>query len=299
MIYVVKHRTTYEYSQNVSISHHLLHLQPRSSRNQTCHRSSLIVEPAPAIIKNDRDYFGNLITYLTVQEPHLKLVIFATSTVEVAPLAAPDPDSTPPWDGIHRQLAAATDQQALDAFQFAFDSPYTITGNGAYDYAAPSFPAGRPVLAAALDLTARIYHDFKYEGGVTDISTPIDQVLKDRRGVCQDFAHLQISCLRSLGLPARYVSGYLLTKPPEGKEKLVGSDASHAWVSVWVPGHGWVDLDPTNNLIPGDEHITIAWARDYGDVSPIKGLVVGGGGHKVDVAVDVEPENGEGAGAAS
>jgi transglutaminase-like putative cysteine protease len=294
VIYVVRHRTTYEYSQDVSISHHLLHLQPRDSRGQKCQRSSLIVEPAPAIAKSDRDYFGNHVTYLTVEEPHLKLVIFATSTVEVAPLALPDPAATPAWDGIHGQLAGATDQQALDAFQFAFDSSYTMSGNGAYDYAAPSFAPGRPVLEGAIDLTGRIFNDFAYEGGVTDIWTPVDQVLKDRRGVCQDFAHLQIACLRSLGLPARYVSGYLLTHPPEGQEKLVGSDASHAWVSVWCPGHGWVDLDPTNNLLPRDEHITIAWGRDYGDVSPIKGMVVGGGGHKMEVSVDVAPE-GEGA----
>jgi transglutaminase-like putative cysteine protease len=298
VIFVVRHRTTYEYSHPVSISHHLLHLLPRDSRNQKCQRSSLIVEPAPAISKSDRDYFGNHVTYLTVEEPHRKLVIFATSTVEVAPLPLPDPAATPSWDGVHRALAGATDQQALDAFQYAFDSPHTGsgnggTGNGAYDYARPSFPQGRPVLEAAVDLTGRIFRDFTYEGGVTDISTPVDEVLKQRRGVCQDFAHLQLSCLRSLGLPARYVSGYLLTRPPEGKEKLVGSDASHAWVSVWCPGHGWVDLDPTNNLMPGEEHITVAWGRDFGDVSPIKGLVVGGGEHKVVVQVDVAPE-GEG-----
>jgi transglutaminase-like putative cysteine protease len=295
VIFVVRHRTTYEYSQDVSISHHLLHLLPRDSRNQKCQRSSLIVEPAPAISKSDRDYFGNHITYLTVEEPHGKLVIFATSTVEVAPLPLPEPAATTPWDGIHRALAGASDQQSLDAFQFAFDSPHTASGNGAYDYAKASFAPGRPVLEAALDLTGRIYRDFKYEGGVTDIWTPVDKVLKQRRGVCQDFAHLQLSCFRSLGLPARYVSGYLLTKPPEGKEKLVGSDASHAWVAVWCPGHGWVDLDPTNNLIPGEEHITVAWGRDFGDVSPIKGLVVGGGEHKVVVQVDVAPE-GEGGG---
>jgi transglutaminase-like putative cysteine protease len=293
VIFVVRHRTTYEYSQDVSISHHLLHLLPRDSRNQKCQRSSLIVEPAPAISKSDRDYFGNHITYLTVEEPHGKLVIFATSTVEVAPLPLPEPAATPPWDGIHRALAGASDQQSLDAFQFAFDSPHTASGNGAYDYAKASFAPGRPVLEAALDLTGRIYRDFKYEGGVTDIWTPVDKVLKQRRGVCQDFAHLQLSCFRSLGLPARYVSGYLLTKPPEGKEKLVGSDASHAWVAVWCPGHGWVDLDPTNNLIPGEEHITVAWGRVFGVVSPITGLVVGGGEHKVVVSVDVAPE-GEG-----
>lgn len=290
MIYVIRHRTTYEYSQDVSISHHLLHLQPRDSGSQTCRRSALIVEPAPAIAKTGRDYFGNHATYLTVEEPHRKLAIFATGTVEVAPPAAPDPAATPAWDGIHGSLARATDPEALDAFQFAFDSPYTMSGNGACDYAAPSFAPGRPVLEGAIDLTGRIYRDFAYEGGVTDIWTPVDRVLKDRRGVCQDFAHLQIACLRSLGLPARYVSGYLLTHPPEGQEKLVGSDASHAWVSVWCPGHGWVDLDPTNNLLPRDEHITIAWGRDYGDVSPIKGMVVGGGGHKMEVSVDVEVE---------
>ncbi|HEX9701942.1 MAG TPA: transglutaminase family protein [Rhodospirillales bacterium] len=289
MIYDVSHRTTFEYSQNVSISHHLLHLTPRDSRHQVCRRSGQIVEPAPTVSHSGRDYFGNPVTNLTIQESHAKLIVHATSTVEVTPAAPPDSAATMPWDQVHREMAGSANPEILNAFQFAFDSPFTRNGDGAADYAFPSFPPGRPVLEAAVELMGRIHGEFKYEGGVTDVSTPIDQVLADRRGVCQDFAHLQIACLRSLGLPARYVSGYVLTRPPEGQAKLVGSDASHAWLAVWCPGQGWIDLDPTNNLIPRDEHVTLAWGRDYGDVSPVNGLVVGGGEHKVSVAVDVVP----------
>jgi transglutaminase-like putative cysteine protease len=173
--------------------------------------------------------------------------------------------------------------------EFAFDSPYSIGNEDVLHYARQSFEPGRPILAAATDLTARIFRDFEYRGGVSDVSTPVRDVFAMRKGVCQDFAHLELACLRSLGLAARYVSGYLLTHPPEGKEKLVGSDASHAWLSVWAGNAGWTDLDPTNNLIPGIEHITVAWGRDYGDVSPINGFIVGGGSHQVAVAVDVRP----------
>ncbi len=289
MIYDVSHRTTFDYGQSVSISHHLLHLTPRPSPQQACLRSAQIVEPAPTVSHSGTDYFGNPVTNVTIQEPHARLIVHASMTVEVTPAVAPAPSTTPRWDGIYDYLSQARDPKMLDIFQYAFDSQYTRDGAGAADYARPSFPLGRPVLVGALDLMARINREFKYEGGVTDVSTPIDQVLAERRGVCQDFAHLQIACLRSLGLPARYVSGYLLTRPPPGKEKLVGSDASHAWLAVWCPGHGWVDLDPTNNLIPAGEHITLAWGRDYGDVSPINGFVVGGGAHDVSVAVDVTP----------
>mgnify|MGYP003677103505 CR=1 FL=1 len=287
MIYDVSHHTTFDYSRSVSISHHLLHLSPRICAYQTCRRHSLLIEPPPTIIKEATDYFGNPITYLTVEEPHRELSIVARSTVEVAAPPGVVPGRTLAWDSIAGMLKNSREHDLLDIYQFAFDSPFTQSGNGAAAYAASSFPVGRPVLEGAIDLMNRIYTEFKYEGGVTDVHTPIDTVLAERRGVCQDFAHLQISGMRSLGIPSRYVSGYLQTLPPEGAERLVGADASHAWLSVWVPESGWVDLDPTNNVLPGNQHITVAWGRDYGDVSPINGLVLGGGQHTVNVAVDV------------
>ncbi len=289
MIYDVSHRTTFRYSQNVSISHHMLHLSPRPSPNQTCRRHSIIIEPPPTIIKESTDYFGNPTTYLTIEESHNELVIVARSNVEVTPPAAPTPADTPAWDGITTMLQRATERQLLDVYQYAFDSPFTQSANGAASYAAPSFPPGRPVLEGAIELMNRIYTEFKYEGGVTDVYTPVDTVIAERRGVCQDFAHLQIAGLRSLGIPSRYVSGYLQTSPPPGQPRMVGADASHAWLSIWVPGTGWVDLDPTNNVLPGEQHITVAWGRDYGDVSPINGMVLGGGTQRIEVAVDVAP----------
>jgi transglutaminase-like putative cysteine protease len=292
VIFEVSHRTTYSYSQSVSISHHLLHLSPRVSPHQICRRHSLMIEPPPTIMKDATDYFGNPTTYLTIEEPHDELSIVARSNVQVTAPPPRAPAETPAWDSIAAMLREARERDLLDVYQFAFDSPFTQSGNGAAAYAAPSFPAGRPVLEGAIDLMHRIHAEFKYEGGVTDVYTPVDKVLAERRGVCQDFAHLQISCLRGLGIPTRYVSGYLLTHPPAGKERMVGADASHAWLSVWVPGTDWVDLDPTNDVLPSEQHVTVAWGRDYGDVSPINGLVLGGGKHEVEVAVDVVPVNG-------
>ncbi len=289
MIYDVSHCTTFQYSSKVDISQHLLHLTPRASRRQIVHRHSLIVAPTPALTKDGIDYFGNPTTYLTVQEPHGKLTIASSARIEIDDMSPPpDPEATTPWDALAERLNALTDPVAIETQQFIFESPFTDSQR-ARDYARPSFPPGRPVLAGAVDLMRRIFEEFKYEGGVTDIYTPVDHVMVERKGVCQDFAHLQIACLRALGLPARYVSGYLLTHPPEGQEKLVGSDASHAWLAIWTPNFGWVDLDPTNNVLPHNEHITVAWGRDYGDVSPINGIVLGGGEQKIDVAVDVRP----------
>lgn len=270
------------------MSQHLVHLSPRETPVQVVHGHSLTVDPAPTLSREDVDYFGNTTSYLTVEEPHDKLSVVSGARIEVRPPVLPPPEATTPWDEIPRILSENFDQSTLDAYSFVFGSPLTRSQD-AFAYAEPSFPSGASVLRGAIDLMGRIHRDFKYEGGVTDISTPVDRLLADRRGVCQDFAHLQIACLRALGIPARYVSGYLLTHPPEGQEKLVGSDASHAWLAVWVPEYGWVDLDPTNNLLPAEEHITIAWGRDYGDVSPINGMVIGGGEHRVDVAVDVRP----------
>lgn len=290
MILNVSHRTTFRYSQGVSISHHLLHLCPRHTTRQTVIRHSLIVEPPPTVIRNATDYFGNETTYITIETAHSELAIIARSTVEVLPPRTVDPAATAPWDTVEGILSARTDGDHLEACQFAFDSPQVSAGDGIRAYAAESFLPGRPLLEAAIDLTHRIYRDFKYEGGVTDVWTPVEKVLEHRHGVCQDFAHLQIACLRAFGIPARYVSGYILTHPPPGQPRLVGADASHAWLSVWIPDHGWVDLDPTNDKLAADEHVTVAWGRDYADISPINGLVVGGGRHLVDVSVDVVPE---------
>jgi transglutaminase-like putative cysteine protease len=289
MMYRVGHDTTYAYGQSVSISHHMLHLLPRAGSNQVCHRTALYVSPTPTVCNNAVDYFGNRVVFLTVQVPHTSLVIRSKSILEVVPPATPAPLATPPWEKVRDQLAEDRSPAGIDALQYRFDSPFTFAEADLPAYTLTSFTPNRPLLDAALDLTGRIFREFKYDSTATTVSTPVDAVFKGRRGVCQDFAHLQIACLRSIGLGARYVSGYLLTYPPPGQTKLIGSDASHAWLSVWLPGHGWIDLDPTNNLLPSVEHITIGWGRDYGDVSPINGVIIGGGAHEVRVAVDVRP----------
>ena len=287
MQYDIRHKTTFNYEEVVSVSHHVLHLAPRAHPHQTCVESGTVVEPKPAVDSVGRDYFGNPVQHLTVQKPHKQLVVDAHARVEVRPAAEElELEESAPWERIREQLAA---YDALDAYELVFESPYVVGNDAVYEYALQSFTRGRPILAATMDLTRRIFREFQYRGGVSDVSTPVSEVFAMRQGVCQDFAHLQLACLRSLGLAARYVSGYLLTRPAVGKEKLVGSDASHAWISVFAGEAGWVDFDPTNNMIPGVEHITFAWGRDYGDVSPINGFIVGGGAHVISVAVDVSP----------
>jgi transglutaminase-like putative cysteine protease len=288
MIFDIRHRTTFTYEETVSVSHHVVHLAPRRHSRQRRLDTALDVEPVPAIDSAGEDYFGNPVHFLTVQEPHERLIVEARSRVEVLPTEKPlDLEASPPWEQVRDQLAEGGDEQLLQAIEFTFESPYATGNDDVHDYAAQSFTPGRPILDAAMDLTERIYREFEYRGGVSDVSTPVREVFAMRKGVCQDFAHLELACLRSLGLAARYVSGYLLTRPPPGKEKLVGSDASHAWLSLWSADAGWVDFDPTNNRIPDDEHVTVGWGRDYGDVSPINGFIVGGGAHQVTVAVDV------------
>ncbi len=289
MIYQVTHRTTFDYTQPVAISHHVLRLVFRTHPRQHSLRSSLTIDPSPSVRSDGKDYFGNPLTHLTIETPHAALVVETQTTVDVE---KPEPihlDQSLPWDQMTEQLQGATDDEMLDAQQYLYDSPYVTIDDDTYDFVLECFPPGRPILAGIMDLTSRIYRDFTYAGGVTDVSTPVKDVLTTRKGVCQDFAHVAIAALRSLGLPARYISGYLLTHPPEGQEKLVGADASHAWLSAWCPGLGWIDFDPTNNCIPSDEHITLAWGRDYGDVSPINGFMIGGGLHTPTVSVDVSP----------
>ncbi|MFO1039330.1 MAG: transglutaminase family protein [Geminicoccaceae bacterium] len=287
MIYEVSHRTTYTYSVPVSISHHLLHLTPRNCLHQNCGEAALEVTPAPTVRDQDRDYFGNPVTFLTVQQPHRELLLHTLSIVDVHHRPVPELHATATWEAVRDRVALAADSDDLEALEFTFASEAAPFLAEAADYAAPSFPPGRPFLAGARDLISRIHREFRYDTKATDVATTVAEALAMRRGVCQDFAHVGLSCLRSLGLPARYVSGYLLTRPADGKEKLIGADASHAWLAVYVPEVGWVDLDPTNDLVVSDEHITLAWGRDYADVSPVSGVMFGGGEHRVAVAVDV------------
>lgn len=287
MIHQVTHTTTYSYQKPVSLCHNLVHVMPRQSLRQLCLYRELHITPVPTLIREHEDYFGNLAGYFTVEEPHTQLVVHALSRVEVDAAVPPEPARTPAWESVVQQVKAARSAQGLEAYQFVFDSPYIRANAELARFAAPSFPPGRPLLEATLDLMKRIHKEFSYDRTATMLNTPLHEVLEQRRGVCQDFAHLQIGCLRSLGLPARYVSGYLRTHPRPGQPRLVGADASHAWLSVWLPNHGWIDHDPTNGIIPSDEHIVLAWGRDYEDVSPVKGVNLGGGHHAVHVAVDV------------
>jgi transglutaminase-like putative cysteine protease len=288
MIYDVSHRTLITYESPVSEAHHVLHLMPRSFPGQQRIAFVLNVQPEPSQLATSEDYFGNGIHHLSIYEPHDRLCIESRSRIEVTANEFVDIDASPSWESI-QAVVANGEGPAFQAQQFIYDSPQIEASSAVREYASHSFTAGRPLLAAAIDLTRRIFEEFEYKGGVSDISTPVARVLEMRRGVCQDFAHLQIACLRSLGLAACYVSGYLLTHPPPGQPRLVGADASHAWLSVWAGDQGWVDFDPTNNVIPGDEHITVGWGRDYSDVSPTNGFIVGGGAHEVDVSVDVSP----------
>ena len=289
MIYRVTHETTYDYPHDVSISHNLAHLKARDCPGQTCLGHELKFSVPPAVSGSQTDYFGNPVTYFTVQEPHRRLMVSALNVVDIRPVIAPPAWQTPPWEEVRDRLQSARDPESVDACQFTFDSPYVKTDEALFAYASPSFLAGRPLLEALLDLTQRIHADFKFDATATTTATPLTEVLKLRRGVCQDFAHLEIGCLRSLGLAARYVSGYLETDPPPGQSRLVGADASHAWLSVFCGSQGWIDVDPTNNQVPGERYIVLAWGRDYDDVSPLKGVILGGGGHQLKVAVDVEP----------
>jgi transglutaminase-like putative cysteine protease len=283
------HTTNYEYREPVSLCHNVFHLTARSGTWQRRRCSELRISPPPSVMTERLDFFGNTATFATIEEPHREFIVSAVNIVDIAPFAPPAPERTPAWDGVRDQLQTDLSADFLAARQFIFDSPYVTTGEPFASYAASSFPSGRPILAAVLDLTARIHAEFRYDPSATTIATPIDEVLGQRHGVCQDFAHLQIGCLRSLGLAACYVSGYIVNTPPAGHPRLVGADASHAWISFFCPGFGWIDLDPTNNQVPRDEHIVLACGRDYDDVSPIKGIILGGGSHTMKVTVEIVP----------
>ena len=287
MIYAVSHSTTYRYADEVTLSSHRLRLSPRETPRQSVLRFRLEITPQTHDLIAERDSFGNAAHLLEVREPHRSLTIEACSEVSVNPVD--NAFGFTPWEQAVAAVQAPRSLAALEAAGFAWPSPFTGADDAMEDYARESFTPGRPLVEAARELTSRIFHDFAYDPSSTHAATLATESFAGRHGVCQDFAHVFLACCRALTIPARYVSGYLLTHPPVGQEKLIGADASHAWASVWCPVAGWVDFDPTNDLIPSLEHITCAWGRDYGDVSPVAGVVLGGGGHLISVSVDVSP----------
>ncbi len=293
MHYKISHTTVYSYTEAVPICHNEVHLTPRDHARQECVSNRLVIKPSPTNVEQVLDYFDNVVNFFTVQEGHQKLTVSAVSRVRTSePPTAPA--SSTPWEAVRDRVATDRSRPVLEAYQYVFDSPHIRPSPELAAYAASSFSPGRPWLEALLDLTRRIHADFRYDPASTTINTPLETVLAQRRGVCQDFAHLEIGCLRSLGLPARYISGYLLTMPPPGEPRLIGADASHAWLSAFSPELGWIDVDPTNDQIPSTKHITLAWGRDYSDVAPIKGVFIGGGHHGMTVSVDVVPLSSDG-----
>jgi transglutaminase-like putative cysteine protease len=287
--YRVTHRTEYEYEKEVSSSYSQLHLLPRDVPGQRCRAADVKVTPAPGDYRERVDYFGNRVAFLAIHEPHRALTVTATSVVEVE--ERPDGLSLfgqRPWEEARAAVRAGDVHDPLDAAQFTLDSPVVEAAEAYRQYAVASFAPGRHLLEAVTSLCSRIHSDFAYEPGSTSVTTTLAEVFEQRTGVCQDFAHVGIACLRSIGLPARYVSGYLETDPPPGRAKLSGVDGSHAWLSVLIPGAGWLDVDPTNDQLVSSRYIVTAYGRDYNDVPPLNGVIYTEGRTKsLSVEVDV------------
>jgi transglutaminase-like putative cysteine protease len=288
--YRIVHQTHYRYASTVTLSQQYLHLTPRSFPLQHTEWHRIWLDPAEDDGRDGADFFGNGTRYVALTTPHDSLLVHAESTVALhARPGLAQIGGSPPWESVRDMMGRDRSPAALEACRYLYASPHVTLFAGLEAYARPSFTPGRPQLDAVLDLTHRIFDDFEFDGAATDISTPLETVLHGRRGVCQDFAQLMIGCLRSIGLPARYMSGYLLTHPPPGKPRLVGADASHAWVSVFCPVLGWVDFDPTNRCLVQHEHIVLGWGRDYSDITPLRGIVLGGGQQLLSVQVTVTP----------
>lgn len=291
--YRLEHQTVYRYSEAVMLSHQQLHLTPRPVSHQHTLSHEIVIAPTPALRRETTDAFGNPMTEIAIESPHNRLEITARAHVEARALQAPGAMQTPPWESVREALQYRAGWRPgpaiLEATQFLFESPHTRVNRALRAYATDCFKPGQPVLSGAVLLMAKIYDEFQFEAGATTVTTPVMKMFEQKRGVCQDFAHFIISCLRSTGLAARYVSGYLLTRPPPGKPRRAGADVSHAWASLFVPGNGWIDLDPTNNVLPSIEHITLGWGRDFSDVTPLRGVINGGGLQTLDVRVTVEP----------
>jgi transglutaminase-like putative cysteine protease len=285
LIYKIIHTTVYTYHEPVSLCQNIARLVPRSSDKQVCKKSVVTIQPQPDVSDEYEDFFGNKLLYFAIQQVHKQLTVTAVSEIEKVPDPVSSHINNTPWEDVRQSFALET--QELDIRQYIPETTMTASSPEISAYALQSYTAGRALYEATLDLMQRIYKDFAFKPGFTTIATPLSVVMKERKGVCQDFAHLAIACVRAMGLPARYVSGYLETLPPPGKEKLTGVDASHAWFSVYIPGVGWVDFDPTNNQIPDGQHITVGWGRDYADIAPLKGIIINSGPHKLTVSVDV------------
>jgi transglutaminase-like putative cysteine protease len=289
MRFSLVHATTYVYAQRVDLAHHVLHLDARDGPDQQVDRVEISSVPAARRVKTSRDHYGNRVTHLEIDMPHDRLEIVLSATGRIA-RARPLP-TTPPWERVRLAVGGGGFPEDHAASEFALGSPLAMPSPALRDLAAPCFAPGRPILDAVRELTRRINREFRYDPHATEISTPLAQVLRMRAGVCQDFAQIEIAALRALGLAARYVSGYVATRPPGAARPLRGADASHAWLSVWCGAEvGWVDVDPTNDLVVADAHVVAAWGRDYADVSPVRGVLVGGGAHGHEVAVDLHLE---------
>lgn len=284
----MRHVTEYAYAARVELAAHMLHMRPRVLPWQSVRDYRLDVWPVPDRVQAGLDHFGNPVAWVFLDRAHERLTVTAEAVVDVQPQTAPHPADSPPWEAV--AACALQAQAARTVAEFTFGSAMAPTDAAARAFTAASFTPGRPVLEALLELMGRIWRDFRFDPEVTTISTPVARVMQLRAGVCQDFAHLMIAGLRGLGLPARYVSGYLRTRPPPGQARLQGADQSHAWVGCWMgPALGWIDLDPTNDLVVADQHVWLGWGRDYADVSPIRGMLLGGGRHTMRVGVDIEP----------
>jgi transglutaminase-like putative cysteine protease len=287
---LIEHETAYDYSARVDLAYHIAYLRPAQTDHQQVERFELAIDPPPSHRSNGRDVYGNERDEFSLYGPHEQLRVRATSTARVAPrFESFDPASSPTWSEVREELAYRVGAPFQPESEFSFASPFVPVLAHLRDYALPSFPSGQPLLVGALDLMRRIHADFTYDTKSTEVSTPLAVAFEQRRGVCQDYAHVAIGALRALGLPAAYVSGYLLSTPPDGKPRLIGADASHAWVRVWCPVNGWIEFDPTNDCLAGSGHVTLAIGRDYGDVTPVRGVIRGGGRHALEVKVSVSP----------
>jgi transglutaminase-like putative cysteine protease len=291
MNYTIIHKTTYTYFEPVSLCHNIARLVPRSTDRQYCKNAVVEIFPLPEMLNGYEDFFGNKVIYFSIEKEHRELSVTVTSEIEkiASGEKVSDGAGNLSLEEVKRELLAPSPDSA-EFRQYVFETAMTSWNDQIEAYAKLSFRTGRPVFEAAIELMHRIYTDFEYKPGLTTISTPLSIVMQQRKGVCQDFAHFAIACARSVGLAARYVSGYVETISPEGTEKLIGVDASHAWFSIFIPNMGWMDFDPTNNLIPADQHITIGWGRDYADIAPLKGILVSSGQHELAVSVDVKRE---------
>jgi transglutaminase-like putative cysteine protease len=287
--YQVRHVTHYAYAAPVVHAHHVAHLRPRSLPGQRVEHAYVTSTPGPMLLTHGVDYFGNATDYFELRGSHDSLEVIATSNVETQPqpLATSLPRLSPSWGDV--ESALSNDPELIPMQEYRLASPLVRPSSALRDYALTSFTPGRPLIEATIALNQAIWKDFKYEPLATDVSTPLTRVITEKRGVCQDFAHVAVGCLRSLGLAARYVSGYLETTSSPDRPQLTGANASHAWASVYIPEIGWLDFDPTNNVLPSDRHVTVAWGRDFSDVSPLKGVMLGGGSHVVRVGVEVQP----------